>query len=554
MKSGSDMSNPVSAQPVNRNAPCGCGSGRKYKHCCGGTRWNRSSTSAVDCYEEGNQQMNAGRVDQAIERYRRAITLKPAFYQAHSNLGVALENRGMLLEALDSYWAAVSASRHNPQAAGTYVNYMVCLCRHQRELFEMLRSDERAPQEVLARHRACARLLEAHNKPARRAHTNLPDPERRLRIGYVSPDFRMHSVAYFIEPVIARHNRSEVEVFCYHNCPLSDAVTERIQRFADQWLTCSKLCDDNFAARIRADGIDILVDLAGHTNGNRILTFAQKPAPIQIAYLGYPHPTGLAAMDYLLTDALADPGGNADTRRSERTLHLAPSMLVYRTAFGSGGLLAQAGPAVAPAPLLRSGYVTFGCFNARSKISDSTVGVWARVLAAAPGSRLLLKASGLDEAAERNALLGRFAQHGIGPERLMLEGRIDELAAHLARYAEVDVALDTFPYNGVTTSVEAVWMGVPFVTLAGTTLASRMGVSIATNLGHPEWIAHAPQEYVQKAVALTRNPAELERQRQLLRCELEASVLMDADRFTRGLETVYRAVWRRWCAAQARRA
>lgn len=537
---------------IGRNAHCPCGSGRKYKHCCGVTRGAGNGASAAECYEQGNQQLSRGHVDEAMECFRRAIALQPAFYQAHSNLGIALEERGMLAEALDSYWAAVRHSGWRPEAAGTYVNYLVCLCRHQRQLFEMLRSDAHAPQQVLARHLACGSQLDAHSRAARRAHANPPDPERRLRVGYVSPDFRLHSVAYFIEPVIARHDRNAVEIFCYYNGPFSDAVTSRIQGLADHWLSCTKLSDDNLAAHIRADGIDILVDLAGHTQGNRILTFAQKPAPIQIAYLGYPHPTGLASIDYLLTDALADPRGVTHARRGERVLDLEPSMLVYRPAFGSGGLVADTEPPLAPAPLERNGYITFGCFNDRSKISDSVIGIWARVLAEVPGSRLLLKAHGLDEVANRDALLARFAQRGVSTERLALEGRIEHLSGHLARYSEVDVGLDTAPYNGVTTSFEAMWMGVPFVTLAGGTLASRMGVSIATNVGHPEWIAHTPQEYVDKAVALARDPNELNRLRQRLRGELEASALMDADRFTRNLEAAYRNVWRRWCGGKGR--
>ena len=536
------------------NATCPCGSGRKYKICCGAAPSARSgASSATHCYEEGNRQLGAGRIDAAIQHYRRAIILQPDFFQAYGNLGVALEQKGVLTEALDSYWAAVRHSGRRPEAAGAYLNYQKCLCRHQRELFEMLRSDTELPQEVLTRHLAFASQLETHSQPARRAHTNARDPEKRLRIGYVSPDLRRHSVAYFIEPVIARHDRNAVEVFCYHNCALSDAVTERIRRRAYHWLECPSMCDDNLAERIRADGIDILIDLAGHTNGNRILTLAQKPAPVQIAYLGYPHPTGLATMDYLLTDALAHPGGITAARRAERPLHLEPSMLVYQPAFGTNGLVADTGPAVAPAPLGRSGYVTFGCFNARSKISDSLIGIWARVLTGVPGSRLLLKAHGLDEAGQRSALLARFAQQGVGPECLVLEGRIEDPAAHLARYGEVDIGLDTAPYNGVTTSFEAMWMGVPFVTLAGRTLASRMGVSIATNVGHPEWIAATPQEYVDKAVALARDPQELSRLRRCLRMQLAASALMDAERFTRSLEAAYREVWRSWCAGKARR-
>jgi predicted O-linked N-acetylglucosamine transferase (SPINDLY family) len=537
------------AKPVGRNAPCPCGSGRKYKHCCLSGRTASHGTSATECYESGNAHLGRDQLDAAIEQFRRAVSLQPAFYQAHSNLGIALEAQGLRTEAFDSYGAAVRYSARSSEAAGTFVNYLICLGTLQRELFEMLRSDVHSPEQVLARHLTLARQLQGHSQPSRRAHTNTRDPERRLRVGYLSPDFRTHSVAYFITPIIAGHDRRQAEVFCYHNCPLADGVTSHIAQLADHWLPCTKMSDDTLAARIRADGIDILVDLAGHTIGNRILTFALKPAPVQISYLGYPHVTGLDAMDYLLTDEFAASGHDSDTPPAERMLQLEPSMLVYQPPLGQGGLLGGAAPAVVPAPVLHKGYVTFGCFNDISKVTDTLIGIWARVLAAVPSSRLLLKSRGLEEPGLRSALLLRFMKHGVNTERLILEGRIDDPATHLCRYGEVDIALDTAPYNGVTTSFEALWMGVPFVTLAGGSLAARMGTSIATNVGHPEWIAHTPQQYIDKAVSLARDAAA-SNLRHGLRQELKACALMDAHRFTRNLEVAYREVWQRWCSTR----
>jgi predicted O-linked N-acetylglucosamine transferase (SPINDLY family) len=507
-----------------------------------------TSGEATDCYERGNEHLSRGQLPAAIEAFRRAVMLRPGFCEAHSNLGLALEAHGLRAEALDSYWAAVSHSAGRPEAAGTFVNYLICLNTHQRELFEMLRSDVPTPQQLLERHLLLGRQLRAHHGPSRRPHANVPDPERRLRVGYLSPDFRVHSVSYFMTPVLAAHDRAQVEVFCYHNFPQSDAVSERIARLADRWLPCGKISDASLAARMHADGIDVLVDLAGHTIGNRVLTLALKPAPVQISYLGYPHATGLDAMDYLLTDEAAQPAVIGGAGEAEQLLSLGQSLLVYQPAFGDRGLHGAMGLGVSPAPVLRNGWVTFGCFNDVSKISERLIEVWGLLLAAVPDARLLLKSRHLDDPGSRGALLARLLQRGLDPRRLRLEGRVDDLAGHLGRYAEVDVALDTFPYNGVTTSFESMWMGVPFVTLAGNALASRMGVSIATNVGHPEWIAATPEQYVEKAATLARDPAALEQLRQGLRGELESSVLMDATTFARRLEAAYRGAWRRWCA------
>jgi len=529
------------------NAKCPCGSGRKYKHCCGGRGPTEQTARAAECYARGNDHLGRGQLDEAIRQFRGAIAAQPGFFQAHSNLGLALESRGLRAEALDSYWAAARLATGTAEAHGTSVNYLVCLNAYQRELFEMLRSDAHTPLQVLDRHLALACRLAAHANPSRREHDNTRERERRLRVAYLSPDFRTHSVAYFMAPVIAAHDRTRVEVFCYYTCPLSDGITNKIAQLADHWLACADLSDDELAARLRADGIDILVDLAGHTIGNRILTLARKPAPIQISYLGYPHVTGLDAMDYLLTDEFAAPRVQPRAHEGERVLPLKSPMVVYQPAFGSRGLLAAAGPAVVPPPMLSRGYPTFGCFNDTSKISDAVIATWARLLAAVPGARLLLKSRALGEPAACAALLARFRKLDVDPDRLQLEGRIDDLAEHLARYGSVDVALDTFPYNGVTTTFEALWMGVPFVTLAGEVLCGRMGLSIATNANHPEWIADSAHSYVERAAALVRDPQVLARLRQHLRGELESSALLDAGNFTRHLEAAYRGVWATWC-------
>jgi predicted O-linked N-acetylglucosamine transferase (SPINDLY family) len=353
-------------------------------------------------------------------------------------------------------------------------------------------------------------------------------------------------VAHYIAPVIAGHDRACFEVTCYYSCPLRDAITDRIAASADRWLDCAAMSPGQLADRVRRDGIDILVDLAGHTVGNRALLFAIKPAPVQIAYLGYPSTTGLSTVDYRMTDAFADPPGLNDDWFCERPCLLAPSMITYLPPFGPGGLNGYQTIEVMPTPALRNGWVTFGCFNEYSKISDDALGTWGKILQAVPGSRLVLKPSqGLP--ADGNAVLERFSAHGINAERLILLGRDVDKAAHLGRYAAIDISLDTFPYNGVTTTCESVWMGVPFVTLAGGMPASRMGVSIASNLGRREWIAGTLHEYVRIAATLAADVEQLDRIRQSLRQGFLASPIADSSGFTRELESCYRRLWHQWC-------
>ncbi len=514
------------------------------------------AASAAQWYEKGNACVRDRRIDEAIDCYRRAVALDPGSFRAHSNLGVLLEQKGLFAESVESYRAAVLQSANAADAEVARANYAAGLAAYRNHLFQLHRMGTvapaqqiAAPAELFAAHRRFAQHVESHAKPAWRPHTNGAEPDRRLRVGYVSPDFRKHSVAHFIEPILAHHDRTQIEVFGYYSCPHSDEITRRFESTCDQWRDCDSLSDDVLADRIRADAIDILVDLAGHTFGNRLGAFALKPAPLQFTYLGYPGSTGFEAIDYLLTDPFADPGdpGTGAPLFSERLLHIAPSMLTYRPPFGSGGLLGNDPIPVTPAPILKNGFTTFGSFNDSAKIADFVIATWARILAALPDAILVLKSRAFGDEEHRDAMRARFEKYGADFKRLRLLGRDENPAAHLARYADIDISLDTFPYNGVTTSLESLWMGVPFVTLSGTSLVSRMGVSIATNVGHPEWIGRTMDEYVATAVGLAANPQRLDTLRQGLRNRLEASPLMDARGFALKLEAAYRAVWRRWC-------
>ena len=359
-------------------------------------------------------------------------------------------------------------------------------------------------------------------------------------MGYVSPDFRRHSVAYFIEPLIARHDRDAFEVYCYSNVLTPDSMTRHLMGLSDSACHIVAMSDGEAADRVRADGIDILVDLAGHTAGGRLGLFALKPAPVQVSYLGYPNTTGLAAIDWRITDIHADPPGNGDEFHSERLARLPRTFLCFQPPADA--------PAIQPPPSIESGRITFGSFNTLPKVTPEVVGAWAQLLHRVPGSRLLLKASGLTDAAGRGRLLGEFAQHGIDEDRLTLLGKVGDFNAHLARYHEMDIGLDPFPYNGTTTTCEAVWMGVPVVSLAGDRHAGRVGASVLANLGLEELIATSIDEYLAIAADLAADTARLGMLRETMRARVVASPLRDETGFSREVEHAYRQMWLRWCS------
>jgi predicted O-linked N-acetylglucosamine transferase (SPINDLY family) len=371
---------------------------------------------------------------------------------------------------------------------------------------------------------------------------NARNLDRRLRIGYVSADFRRHSVAYFIEPVIAAHDRTAVEVTLYADVPRPDRMTERIRAACDRWRSIRRL-DDSAAARlIEADGIDILVDLAGHTSGNRLGIFARKPAPVQATWIGYPDITGLPTIDWRLTDGIVDPDTGQDNAPPESLFRLAEGFLCYRPP--------DEAPLVSPLPSGRDRPITFGSFNALFKISSDSIALWARVLAAVPDSRLLIKAEALGDTETRDSLSQVFAHQGIGVDRLDLMGFVDTVDDHLAIYHRVDIGLDTTPYNGTTTTMEALWMGVPVVALAGDRHASRVGASLLTRAGLADLVAKTPDDYACIAEKLAADRDRLAALRGGLRAQLGKTTLIDAKRFTRSVEDAYRTMWRRYLSLE----
>lgn len=392
------------------------------------------------------------------------------------------------------------------------------------------------------------RLLALHQDWARRFmpspsppdHSNHRATSRRLRIGFVSPDFRRHSVAFFFAPVIQHLDRASFESFCYSLCKRPDAITRQLMSHADHWHDAFDQGPGEIAAKIRNDRIDILVDLAGFTGGHAMDTFAKFPAPVQITWLGYPNTTGLPAIGYRITDAVAEPPGIGESWNTERLLRLPDCFHCFRPLYDLD---------VAPTHGPTAGRsVVFGSFNAAPKISDSVVSAWSRILAAVPGARLILKGTGQTDPAAGRLLFDRLAAQGVAPERVEILGYVDSDAEHLNLYNEIDIALDTFPYNGTTTTCEAMWMGVPVVTFAGDRHAARVGASLLHAVGHDELVGQDVDDYVRIAVELAQDRERLARYHQTLRSDMQASPLMDEQRFVRNLEAAYRTAWAEWCA------
>jgi predicted O-linked N-acetylglucosamine transferase (SPINDLY family) len=475
----------------------------------------------------GNTLKEHGKLDDAAAAYRHAIGLNPDYAEAHGNLGIVLMAQGRLDEAAASYRRAVALKPDDSY-------------RHSNLLFCLNYDDNQTPDSLFAAH---GEWDERHGRPVPRpsVYANARTPERRLRVGYVSPDFRTHSVAYFLTPLFEGHSRQAVEMFCYADVIAPDAVTTHLRGLADHWLSAVGMPDDTLAKRIRADGIDILVDLAGHTAHNRLGVFARKPAPVQVTWLGYSNTTGLRAIDYRIVDDVTDPPGAADGFASETLLRLPGGFLCYGAA--------KDAPEPVPPPCLRTGAVTFGSFNNPAKVSAATVETWAQLLNRIPGTRLLLKGKSFADEATRASFLARLGERGVAAERVQLIGWLPSSTAHLALYEQIDVALDPFPYNGTTTTCEALWMGVPVVTLRGDRHSGRVGASLLSQVGLTDWIADSVARYVEIALALAANPGELQTVRRALRQRMAASSLCDSNGFARKMENAYRTIWQRWCEA-----
>jgi predicted O-linked N-acetylglucosamine transferase (SPINDLY family) len=486
----------------------------------------------------GSLARTLGRMDDAEAHYRAALALQTTEAgtaagvsaersATYNNLGNVLKDTGALDEAVDCYRLAVECDPDNLVA---HSNLAYALT------FQL--DDGHA---ILAE---CRRLAQRHEAPflaVAPEHRNARQPGKRLRIGYVSADFRDHCQSLFTVPLFEHHDHDAFEIVCYSSVERADAVTNRLSSHADRWREVREFSDERLAELIREDEIDVLVDLTMHMADGRPLLFARRPAPVQVAWLAYPGTTGSRAIGYRLTDPWLDPvdGMQGDDRYSECSIRLPETFWCYHPLSDE--------PLAPTPPAARTGGVTFGCLNNPCKLTDRTIGLWARVLQAVPGSRLVVMAP---PGQARARLLGRLAIQGIDTARVRCVP-FRPRADYLRTYHEIDLALDTFPYNGHTTSLDALWMGVPVVTRVGTTPAGRAGLSQLSNLGLEILATHTDDDYVRMASALAADVEALTALRAELRPRMQRSPLMDGARFARHLENAYRAMWERWCGHEA---
>jgi protein O-GlcNAc transferase len=465
-----------------------------------------------------------GQPDAAIAACRQAIALQPNYPEPHMVLAHALRDEGKLDAAIAAYRQVVALNPNSPEA---HSNLVFILPYHPGY-------DAQAVAEELRRWNL------RHAEPLKTGiapHVNDRNPERRLRIGYVSADFRGHACAYYLDPLLRAHDRVQVEIFGYAEVARPDRMTTRFQSLCQGWRNTVGQADDALAEQIRRDGIDILVDLKLHTDHNRLLVFARKPAPVQVTWLGYPGSTGLTTIDYRLSDPYLDPPGMDESVYSERTVRLPDTFWCYDPLDGRE-------LPVTALPALETGVVTFGCLNNFCKINDGTLALWAQALRQVGSSRLLLLTP---EGSHRQAATEVLAREGVAGDRIEFVPRRSR-RDYMKLYQRIDIALDSMPYNGHTTSLDSFWMGVPVVTQVGRTAVGRAGWCQLSNLGLAELAARTPEEFVRIAVAWAADLPRLSQLRSTLRQRMEASPLMDAPRFARNMEAAYRGMWRTWCA------
>jgi len=469
--------------------------------------------------------LRAGRPQDAEIYARRALAVKPDLHQGFNNLAIALEDQGRLDEATGVFRQALKLK---PDYASGHSSLLFCL-NYRHDL---------SAEDIAAEYRAWD---EKHGRPLLMRqvhHANAPDPDRRLKIGYVSPDLRKHSVALFFEPLLAAHDREKYEIYLYAEVPNPDATSQRLRGFADHWRSTVGVSDERLAALIREDGIDILVDLAGHTAGNRLTTFARKPAPVQCTYLiGHGTTTGLSAIDGFFSDDYMVPP-EAEHLFSEKIIRIGRSPLVY--------LPPPEMPAVGPLPALRNGHLTFGCFSRTVRINEDVIALWSALLNTVPGSVLVLNSKPFAETSTRRMFEDRFYTHGIEPDRLQLIYTHPQPKTWDA-YNDIDIALDPFPHNAGTTTIEALWMGVPVLSLAARPSVGRFGASILGALQMDDWVAKSPDELLEIGERWANDLPGLAKLRAGLRPRFEASAMRDGPGLARAIEAGYQKLWKEWC-------
>jgi predicted O-linked N-acetylglucosamine transferase (SPINDLY family) len=475
----------------------------------------------------GNTLANQGRIEEAVGCHWRALSLKPNLAPAWNNLATACQTQGKLEEAVQAYRRALEL---NPNYTAAHSNWLYC--------------EQYRPETTLASlTSAMAEWNRRHAAPLQstwRPFSNSRDPGRRLRLGFVSADFAVHPVGWFLVRAMEELRGSDCDALCYNDRARGDEVMSRFQAAATRWIDVVGLSHAALAERIRADQVDILFDLTGHVGNSRLLTFARKPAPVQITWIGSIGGTGLQAIDYVLGDRHVIPP-EAESGYVERVLRMPDCWVCYDPQHDA--------PPVGPLPAIGRQQFTFGSFNNPAKLHPGVIEVWSRILNRIPDSRLILKFLGCDDAGTRRHLADQFARHGVNAARLEMRG-VSPRNEYLRQYQEIDLALDPFPHAGGLTTCDALWMGVPVVTCPGDTFVSRQGLSFLSTIGVTDTVARNHDEYVELAVALAQDLLRLAGIRARLRPEMAASPLCDGRRFAAALRDVLRGAWRRWCEAQ----
>lgn len=519
----------------------------------------RKPAFAEAYYNLANVLNEQGKWEQAAAHYRHALAIKPSYAEAHSNLGIALSDACRFQESEASFrraleikpdssetcnnLAGVLKDQGKIQEAMAYYRRALAIkpdnvTAHSNLLMIMSYDPDCDPKTIVAEHRKWNDRHARGLAPRPHRYENSPDERRRLRVGYVSGDFCSHPIGYWIEALLANRHSANFAAYGYYAGARVDQTTRRLQAVTDFWRSVAGMSDETAAELIRDDRIDILVDLSGHTGCNRLLVFARKPAPVQVTYLGSLATTGLTTMDYRLTDWFLSPSDTCE-EGTEELIRLPGCFVCYAPTPDV--------PDVAPLPSgQKTGRVTFGSFNNPAKISPKIVALWADILRAVPESCLMVKYRTFVDSGVQDRYRAMFEAHGIDARRLELLPATP-FPTHLTDYARVDIALDPFPYNGCYTSCEALWMGVPLITLAGSLTCGRYGVSVLSNLGLDDLIATTPEAYVGKAVSLANDRKRLTALRAELRPRMAASVLCDAKAFAQGVEQAYRSMWQRWC-------
>lgn len=500
----------------------------------------------------GKALMLGGDIHEAEACYKKALRSAPGHVSANNHLGHFYSLHGLYTQASSCFNAAIKS---DPGSAESHINLALSLsaqARHTDAEKHFLKALDIDPSSCRARSAYLfslnyykedrVEIAEEHKRWAP-ASACTPHPihkpcntSRRLKIGYISQDFRKHSVASFIEPVLEAHSKAVVDIYCYADIANPDNTTERLKRLSHHWRDIHAMPTEHSSKLIREDGIDILIELGGHTSHELLPVLSERPAPVQITYLGYPNTTGMSSIDYRITDTLSDPEPEADLTHSEKLIRMPNGFLCYRPEPDS--------PNISLTPYLKNNEITFGSFNKFSKVTEKTIKCWASILNAVENSKIILKSDCFSDKAFQNRVHDIFSKYAIGKSRILLMEKTPEQNKHLETYNRIDIALDPFPYNGTTTTCEALWMGVPVITLLGNTHAGRVGSSILRQTGLGEWCAESTNDYIETAIKLGSDVFLQAYDRENTRRIMARSALCDNKTFTHELESIYLSIWK----------